>query len=96
MSDHCAIVVKRVEIKEQLIKPFKFFNFWNTHTKIINVVICSWQEMESGNPIKIFVLMNVLSSLLNLVVKYDVFKYHSRCKCIGLTHLSFADDLLVF
>ncbi|XP_039020866.1 uncharacterized protein LOC120152811 [Hibiscus syriacus] len=40
--------------------------------------------------------MNILSNLLNLVVAKGLFAYHPKCKRIGLTHLSFADDLLIF
>ncbi|XP_039017023.1 uncharacterized protein LOC120147800 [Hibiscus syriacus] len=40
--------------------------------------------------------MNVLSSLLSVAAKQGVFRYHPKCKRIPLTHLSFADDLLVF
>ncbi|XP_038990689.1 uncharacterized protein LOC120113689 [Hibiscus syriacus] len=40
--------------------------------------------------------MNVLSKLLNLAASKGLIKYHPKCKRIGLTHLSFADDLLIF
>ncbi|XP_039033897.1 uncharacterized protein LOC120169900 [Hibiscus syriacus] len=40
--------------------------------------------------------MNVLSKMLDLTASKCVFQYHPKCKRIGLTHLSFADDLLIF
>ncbi|XP_039017492.1 uncharacterized protein LOC120148441 [Hibiscus syriacus] len=40
--------------------------------------------------------MNVLSNLLNVASTKRVFSYHPKCKRIGLTHLCFADDLLIF
>ena len=40
--------------------------------------------------------MNVLSKMLNVAVKYDVFSFHPKCKKLELTHLCFADDLLIF
>ncbi|XP_039053280.1 uncharacterized protein LOC120195276 [Hibiscus syriacus] len=40
--------------------------------------------------------MNVLSSLLNLAALKGIFNYHPKCKRIDLTHLCFADDLLIF
>ena len=40
--------------------------------------------------------MNVLSKLLDTAVKYGVFSFHPKCKRVGITHLSFADDLLIF
>ena len=55
--------------------------------------------MRQGDPLSpyLFVIaMNVLSNLLNAAVKYGVFSYHPKCKKIKLTHLSFADDLLIF
>lgn len=45
----------------------------------------------------IFVLvLNSLSRLLDLVASNGVFNYHHSCKMVGLTHLLFADDLMVF
>ena len=46
----------------------------------------------------LFVLsMEVLSSLLaDCMVKNEGFGYHHRCSKIGLTHLCFTDDLLIF
>ncbi|XP_039071270.1 uncharacterized protein LOC120218393 [Hibiscus syriacus] len=52
-----------------------------------------------GDPLSpyIFVLaMNVLSNLLNMAAAKGIFSYHPKCKRIGLTHLCFADDLLIF
>lgn len=40
--------------------------------------------------------MNCLSHLLNKSAKEGKFNYHSKCKRMELTHLSFADDLLIF
>ncbi|XP_038997305.1 uncharacterized protein LOC120122144 [Hibiscus syriacus] len=34
--------------------------------------------------------------MLNLAATKGLFAYHPKCKKIGLTHLSFADDLLIF
>ena len=40
--------------------------------------------------------MNVLSRLLDAAAQHGVFSYHPKCKKIKLTHLCFADDLLIF
>ena len=55
--------------------------------------------MRQGDPLSpyIFVLaMNVLSRLLDAAISHKVFMYHPKCKKISLTHLCFADDLLIF
>ena len=55
--------------------------------------------MRQGDPLSpyIFVLaMNVLSRLLDAAVSHGVFMYHPKCKKVNLTHLCFADDLLIF
>ena len=45
----------------------------------------------------LFVLcMNVLSHKIDQAVMEKRFKYHPRCKELSLTHLCFADDLMVF
>ena len=40
--------------------------------------------------------MNVLSKLLDAAAKNGVFSFHPKCHRIQLTHLCFADDLLIF
>lgn len=42
------------------------------------------------------ICINVLSYMLDRAVARNLFGYHPRCKNILLTHLCFADDLLVF
>ncbi|XP_039045257.1 uncharacterized protein LOC120184986 [Hibiscus syriacus] len=55
--------------------------------------------IRQGDPLSptLFVLvMNVLSNILNNVAIRGIFTFHPKCKKSGLTHLSFADDLLIF
>lgn len=55
--------------------------------------------LRQGDPLSpyLFVLaMNCLSNSLNKAAKEGKFNYHSKCKRTELTHLSFADDLLIF
>ncbi|XP_039028840.1 uncharacterized protein LOC120162837 [Hibiscus syriacus] len=40
--------------------------------------------------------MNVLSNILNNAATRGIFSFHPKCHKIGLTHLSIADDLLIF
>ena len=40
--------------------------------------------------------MNVLSKLLDIAADHGVFSFHPKCKKVRLTHLCFADDLLIF
>ncbi|XP_039034561.1 uncharacterized protein LOC120170754 [Hibiscus syriacus] len=48
------------------------------------------------SPFLFFLSMNILSRLLNMATSRGTFRYHPKCKRIALTHLSFADDLLIF
>jgi len=52
-----------------------------------------------GDPLSLclFVLaMEGLSSLLGEVAASPTFKFHPKCAAVNLTHLCFADDLLIF
>ncbi|XP_039032836.1 uncharacterized protein LOC120168062 [Hibiscus syriacus] len=40
--------------------------------------------------------MNILSKILNLAADRGIFGYHPKYKKLGITHLSFANDLLIF
>ena len=40
--------------------------------------------------------MDIISKLLDAAPAYGVFDYHPKCKRIKLTHLCFADDLMIF
>ncbi|KAL0770758.1 hypothetical protein Bca101_035909 [Brassica carinata] len=55
--------------------------------------------LRQGDPLSpyLFVLaMNCLSITLNKAVREGKFNYHSKCQRAELTHLCFADDLLIF
>ena len=52
-----------------------------------------------GDPLSplLFVLsMDYLSRLLKKISQNNHFKFHPNCKNLGLCHLMFADDLLLF
>lgn len=49
----------------------------------------------SLSPYLFVICMNVLSKLLDKSASIHQFGYHPKCKTIGLTHLSFADDIMV-
>ena len=45
----------------------------------------------------IFMLaMDILSKLLDAATAYGLFNYYPKCNRVKLTHLCFADDLLIF
>ena len=55
--------------------------------------------LRQGDPLSpyLFVMaMNCLSHMLNRAARQNRFKYHMNCSTTKLTHLSFADDLLIF
>ncbi|KAE8663104.1 pyridoxal phosphate phosphatase-like isoform X3 [Hibiscus syriacus] len=54
---------------------------------------------SQGDPLSpyLYVLvMNVLAHMLDVAASRGIFRYHPKCEKIGLTHLCFADDLLIF
>jgi len=49
----------------------------------------------SLSPYLFVIAMDVLSKMLDRAAGFKKFGYHPRCQTIGLTHLTFADDLMV-
>ncbi|KAE8682295.1 DNA polymerase eta, putative isoform 3 [Hibiscus syriacus] len=54
------------------------------------------RQRDPLSPILFVPAMNILSKILNLAASKGIFGYHPKCIKIGLTHLSFVDDLLIF
>lgn len=55
--------------------------------------------LRQGDPLSPYlfvIVMNCLSYMLNRAATQNKFKYHATCSSTRLTHLSFADDLLIF
>ncbi|KAJ8445791.1 hypothetical protein Cgig2_027872 [Carnegiea gigantea] len=48
------------------------------------------------SPLLSTISMEYLSRLLNVICKRSDFKFHPNCKTLELTHLMFADDLILF
>lgn len=48
------------------------------------------------SPYLFVIAMNFLSLMLNKAAEDNKLKFHAKCKATKITHLSFADDLLIF
>lgn len=62
-------------------------------------VISKYKRAEAGLfsiPYLFVLCMNVLSLKIDKAVMEKKFQFHPRCKALSLTHLCFADDLMVF
>lgn len=54
------------------------------------------RQSDPISPLLFVVVMNVLSYMLNRGAEDGIFCYHPGCVDVKLTHLAFADDLLIF
>ncbi|XP_039052766.1 uncharacterized protein LOC120194567 [Hibiscus syriacus] len=54
------------------------------------------RQRDPLSPYLFVLVINVISHLLDVASREGIFKYHPKCKRISLTHLCFADDLLIF
>ncbi|KAK4376022.1 hypothetical protein RND71_006699 [Anisodus tanguticus] len=57
------------------------------------------RELRQGDPVSplLFVIcMEYLSRILKRVGEFPGFEFHAKCRSIGLNHMYFADDMLLF
>ncbi|XP_047264607.1 uncharacterized protein LOC124896806 [Capsicum annuum] len=53
-SDHAPVLLYCNTVQEQIIKPFKFLNFWLKKNSCMEVIKQIWKEKAFGNPFMIF------------------------------------------
>lgn len=89
--------------------PHQFINLIMLTTKIVSYkfnvngvytkVMPAMRGIRQGgplSPILFVIMMKYLNRLLCKMQMEPAFKYHSKCKALGLTHIAFADDVLIF
>lgn len=71
--------------------------------RIADIIILAHELVRAytrkGDPMSLFlfaIAMEYLSRLLAGLSEDETFKFHPRCSRLKLTHISFADDLLLF
>ncbi|KAE8697209.1 hypothetical protein F3Y22_tig00110627pilonHSYRG00065 [Hibiscus syriacus] len=101
--DFISVILKAIGLPSIFIKWIEIYFSTARYSISFNGTLIGFFKGAKGirqrDPLShlLFVLaMNVLSRLLNLTAEKGVFGYHPKCKRISLTHLSFANDLLIF
>lgn len=101
--DFILIALHAYNIPENIISAIKACITTPAFSLSINGVTAGYFKgrtwLRQGDPLSpvFFVLvMNVLSIMLDKAAKAGIFDYHHGCSHIQLTHLAFADHLLIF
>ncbi|XP_010424522.1 PREDICTED: uncharacterized protein LOC104709645 [Camelina sativa] len=92
---HLELVSPRITLKVDISKAFDSV-WWDF---VLNALASYGVPVMQGDPLSpIFfvMLMNVLSLMLNKAAQDKNFGYHLGCEVLELTHLCFANDLLIF
>ncbi|XP_039013482.1 uncharacterized protein LOC120143162 [Hibiscus syriacus] len=90
----------RCSIKIDLQKAFDSIS-WNFLLNVLRAMglparFCGWIETCVTTPRYSIALNGNLVGLLDVAARNGIFRFHPRCRMIFLTHLCFADDLLLF
>ncbi|XP_039047557.1 uncharacterized protein LOC120188106 [Hibiscus syriacus] len=85
----------RCAIKIDLQKAFDSLG-WDSFLPFSKLLICLLFFIHGLKLVTMELNTQSHSMLLNLVAARGVFGYHPKCKKVGLTHLTFSDDLLIF
>nr|XP_009762280.1 PREDICTED: uncharacterized protein LOC104214325 [Nicotiana sylvestris] len=106
---NCTAITLLPKVMIELRFPRRFQDWVLTCVKIVSYSIVVNREpsvpfpaakgLRQGDPISYFlfaIVMKYLSRSLKGFQKDKEYKYHHRCSKLGITHLSFADDLLLF
>ncbi|XP_075077303.1 uncharacterized protein LOC142164039 [Nicotiana tabacum] len=106
---NCTIVTLVPKVMEELRFPDRFIIRIMECIKAINYTILVNEEtiepfnaakgLRQGDPISHFLFAIVLEYLirsLHGLKKEPNFQYHPKCRKLGITHMSFAEDLLLF
>ncbi|KAK5820340.1 hypothetical protein PVK06_025387 [Gossypium arboreum] len=101
--DFILVVLEALEVPELMIRWIRVCLTTPRFSISINGGLIGYfkgaRGIRQGDPLSpyLFVIsMNDLSSLLDLAVQKGIFQFHPKCHRIHLTHLCFADDLLIF
>lgn len=71
------------------------FNVNGMYTKLMPAK----RGIKQGDPLSLImfvIMMEYLNRLLCKMQVHPIFKFHSKFKAINLTHVAFADDVLMF
>lgn len=57
---------------------------------------CELRQGDPMSPMLFTLCIEYFSRLINQRIRYSGFRFHPRCKGLRITHLAYADDLMLF
>ncbi|XP_058766071.1 uncharacterized protein LOC131639605 [Vicia villosa] len=69
---------------------------WNALETVLHEARRGLRQGDPISPLLFVIMMDYLDRLLRRMYTDPAFKFHSKCEKVGLTNLTFADDILLF